>query len=92
MYSANLLQRLEQTFTKIGLSLNVQSNYIVAKNSYGETAEKLKELIKTAGFCPLIANNRIQGNFVFTIVPYLPPTFFKDLIFKQSNQSFNHGI
>jgi hypothetical protein len=74
-YLTNGIQtRLQQAFIENNLSL--QSDYVIIENSQNQTEEKIRRLITSVSFCPLISSNKINGNFAFTIVPYKIPDFF----------------
>lgn len=96
MYSVSLIQSLQQSFTPSNITLDVKSDYIIAENSQNETEDKIRECIKQAGFCPLLSENKINENFVFTVVPYKTPAIFKFAIhpvatsYKESNEELKN--
>lgn len=69
--------RFQQAFFENNMTLNIRPDCIVAENSHAYTKEKIQEIIDSVGFCPLISENKIDGNFAFTVVPYKIPDFFK---------------
>lgn len=44
---------------------------------YEFTIEKVRDIVKQAGYCCLISKNRIARNVAFTITPHKVPGFFK---------------
>ncbi len=58
------------------MSLDVRSDHVIVENPSPCTAEKIQTIVQSAGFCPLIFENKINEKFAFTIVPYTLPDFF----------------
>ncbi len=76
-YFANgILTRLQKTFQDDDITLDAQSNYIIADNSQNQTEEKIRQIVELSGFCPLISQYKINKNFAFTLIPYKMPDFF----------------
>ena len=73
--SNGIYTRLQEAFVENNLKL--QSNYVIVENSQNQTEEKIRGLITSIGFYPLLSSNKINGNFVFTIFPYKIPSFFQ---------------
>lgn len=74
--SNGLNDSLNKAFIENNLIINQQSDYVIIENSQDQTEEKIRQIISSVGFCPLISQNKINGNFAFTIVPYKIPDFF----------------
>ncbi len=74
--ASGIQQRLQQAFIYTDISLNVKSDHIVLENSQNQNEEKIRQIVESAGFCPLISKNKINNNFALTIVPYKIPEFF----------------
>lgn len=70
--------RLQQAFIENSLSIDVKSDHIVVENSENQAEEKVSKIVESAGFYPLISKNKIDNNFVLTIVPYKIPDFFAE--------------
>jgi hypothetical protein len=68
------INKLRQVFPED--TLDLQSNYVGVKESNKLTEEKIIELVTLAKFCPLVSSKKIEGHFVFTVVPYKVPSFF----------------
>ncbi len=66
--------KLVQTFLNNDLILRVKSNYFIVKD-FCKT-NKIKEIIESAGFCPVILNYK-TGNIAFTVTPYKIPHLFQ---------------
>lgn len=74
--SASTYRNLKHVFEENHLSLRVQADHLVAEGSEALTKEKIRAIVESAGFCPLIATNRLQRNVVLTISPFKIPDFF----------------
>ncbi len=81
--SDGIQQRLQQAFISSDIALNVKSDHIILENSQNQTEEKIRQVIELAGFHPLISENKIDNNFVFTIEPYKIPASFVKLHLSQ---------
>lgn len=79
------IERLRKGFGAMVLEPRV--DYVLAKDSQNHTEDKIKQIIETAGFCPLLSKNRVNGNFVFTVTPYKKPDFFEASHFKREELS-----
>ncbi len=76
-YLANGIQeKLQQAFTNNGFQINVQSDHIIVESSENQTEEKVRQIVTSAGFFPLISDNKINRNIAFSIMPYTIPDFF----------------
>jgi hypothetical protein len=74
--SNGINESLRKAFNENNLLIKQKSDYVIVENSQDQTDEKIRRIISSVGFCPLISRNKINGNFVFTIVPYKTPDFF----------------
>jgi hypothetical protein len=76
IFCNNLQETLQKAFLENNLSINIKPACIIVENSQNQKQEKIRQIIEMSGFCPLISSNKINKNFVFTIVPYKIPEFF----------------
>jgi hypothetical protein len=74
--ASGIKERLQQAFIDNGISIDVRSDHIVVESSLNQTEEKIRQIVESSGFCPLIFKNKSNRNFVFTITPYKIPEFF----------------
>jgi hypothetical protein len=64
-------EKLQQTFAAEHMPLDIHSDYVVVQGSAQCSREKITEIAKRAGLgCPIISEYRLDGNFVFTAIPY----------------------
>lgn len=75
--AAGIQHRLQQAFNSDNITLSVNAGFIIAENSQDQTEAKIRQIVENAGFCPLISANRLKNNFLFTVVPYRIPDFFR---------------
>lgn len=72
--------RLQQAFIQNNLSIDVQPDHFEVENSQNQieaqTEGKIRKIVSSLGFYPVISKNRINNNFVFTMTPYTIPEFF----------------
>lgn len=68
--------QLQQSFAPHNMDLFFTPNSMVAEGSEDATVKKIVEIIKSAGYCALLSDNRRNNNFVFTITPYKIPESF----------------
>ena len=86
--SNGIHSRLQKAFAENHIDLDVKADHIVAKNSSDLTREKIREIILTAGFVPLISEKKIEKNFAFTIVPYRLPKLFRKANYEENLGSY----
>lgn len=88
--SSGIDERLGQVlFVENQLLPKWQGDHFVIEKSQDQMQEKIRQIIASVGFCPFISPNKINGNFVFTIVPYKIPDFFLE---KQGISEFSDDI
>lgn len=75
-FASAVQERLCQAFAQNNITLDVRSDHIIAENSRDFTKERIQGIIESAGFCPLVSENKMDGNFVFTVAPCKIPSFF----------------
>lgn len=79
--SGTMQGRLQQAFADNNMTLDIRTNSIVIENSSACLKERIQEIVESVSFCPFISDNKIEGNFVFTITPYELPDSFKQTSF-----------
>lgn len=90
LYLSNEIEvSFRQAFNTNDLLINCQADHVIIENSQAHTEEKIREIIESVGFCPLISPSKINGNFAFTIVPYkIPDCFYKAQDFQFACDNF----
>lgn len=81
--STGIHYKLQQVFQRYGMMIEENVDHIVVHNSSDCTRQKIYTIVKRAGFFPFILEHSKDRNFVFTIVPYRLPEFFKKASAKQ---------
>lgn len=77
MYLVNGIQeKLQEAFLAEGIAIHVKLDHVIVDNSQKQTEEKIRRIITSASFFPIISKKRIDGNFAFTLLPYKTPDFF----------------
>lgn len=66
------------------LDFEVKENFLAVNKSRDLTEEKIERIVREAGFCPLILEDKIKGIFALSIVPHQIPTDFFSNKKKQS--------
>lgn len=69
-------RRLQDVFSDRGLSISLEPEYILVKNSRYEFEANINKIVGL-NICALISKNRVNDNLVFTITPYKIPDFFE---------------
>lgn len=77
MNSFEGIPRLQQVFAVDKMILNVRSDHIVAEKSQKFTRNKIRTIVESAGFCPIVSYNKIDNNIAFTVVPFKMPDWFR---------------
>lgn len=60
----------------LSISRYLQNNLFIINNSYSMTIRYVAEKIILSKYCPIISQNRPEGNICFTVVPYKRPDNF----------------
>lgn len=76
-YSSSLKNRLDNGFASFGYALAVKENYLIVEKSQDVRRAKVAHIVESMGFNPLISDERLEGNIVFTLTPFEVPPFFK---------------
>lgn len=76
IYSRCIHDKLTDAFRANHMFLFPERIYFEVKNSSNTSQDKVREIIKSLGFCPLISRNSICENIVFTVSPFKIPDFF----------------
>jgi hypothetical protein len=87
-FSGVIRDRLQQAF--IENNLKIQTDFVIIENSQNLEEEKIKSIIISAGFCPIISSNKFDGNFAFTIAPYKKPDYFDESFFSKLHEVMSH--
>jgi hypothetical protein len=87
LFSGTVQGRLQHAFAENQMALSVRPDHIIVEDSQAGSKEKVQKIVEAAGFCPLISQNKINNNFVFSVSPYIIPDFFN-----QSNLDNHQGV
>lgn len=81
-----IYSRLQQVFIENDLTINLESNHVVVENSEG-LIEKIRTIVKSIGFCPLLGKSEFNNNIIFTIASPEIPDFFKNVFYENKKNS-----
>lgn len=76
-FDPSIINSLQNSVFKGRLELEIEKDHIIIKNSKEIRRATIAQLIIEAHIFPLISEERLDGNLVFTATPYAVPPFFK---------------
>ena len=68
---------INSAFESFGLTVGSNANIFKINNSHCIPKKVALEIISSAKYCPIFSENRIDGNLVFTVVPYKKEEHFE---------------
>jgi len=77
IFCSSFRSSLQSAFDGEGMPLEFTRRYIIVKKSSNAAKEKIAAIINNAKFIPFISDVKLNGNYIFTVLPYALPMFFE---------------